>query len=93
MATISRNLAELRREGLETVSTSSTISLFRNSSLPRRIVEQEPVIQVTFTLRITTFFSWHKPFSVLILICGLAVNCRHNASFDSRSEYSIIRGE
>jgi hypothetical protein len=45
VATISRNLAELRREGLETVSTSSTISLFRNSSLPRRIVEQEPVIQ------------------------------------------------
>lgn len=50
VATISRNLAELRREGLDTVSTSSTISLFRNSSLPRRIVEQEPVIQVILSL-------------------------------------------
>jgi len=50
VATISRNLAELRHEGLESVSTSSTISLFRNSSLPRRIVEQEPVIQVTLSL-------------------------------------------
>lgn len=45
VATISRNLSELRSESLESVSTSSTISLFRNSSLPRQIVEQEPVIQ------------------------------------------------
>ncbi|XP_024368342.1 SPX domain-containing membrane protein OsI_21475 [Physcomitrium patens] len=45
VATISRNLAELRQENLETSSTSSVISLFRNSSLPRRVVEKEPVIQ------------------------------------------------
>ncbi|KAG0605422.1 hypothetical protein M758_9G057600 [Ceratodon purpureus] len=45
VATISRNLAELRHDTLETSSTSSAISLFRNASLPRRIVEQEPVIQ------------------------------------------------
>lgn len=45
VATISRNLAELRQENLETSSTSSALSLFRNSSLPRRVVEHEPVIQ------------------------------------------------
>lgn len=45
VATISRNLAELRHESLESASTSSAVSLFRNSSLPKRIVEQEPVIQ------------------------------------------------
>lgn len=48
VATISRNLAELRQENLETSSTSSALSLFRNSSLPRRVVEHEPVIQVFF---------------------------------------------
>ena len=46
VGTISRNLAELRHNSLERSSTSSTISLFRNASLPRRVVEQEPVIQV-----------------------------------------------
>lgn len=48
VATISRNLAELRHESLESASTSSAVSLFRNSSLPKRIVEQEPVIQVSY---------------------------------------------
>lgn len=48
VATISRNLAEIRRESMETDSTSSAISLFRSSSLPRRVVEDEPVIQVNY---------------------------------------------
>lgn len=55
VATISRNLAELRQENLETSSTSSVISLFRNSSLPRRVVEKEPVIQVFSRIYFFTF--------------------------------------
>jgi hypothetical protein len=44
VATISRNLAELRTLGLNTYS--STISLYREAELPRAVVEQEPIIQV-----------------------------------------------
>ena len=48
VATISRNLAEIRHESMETDSTSSAISLFRSSSLPRRVIEDEPIIQVNY---------------------------------------------
>lgn len=46
VATISRNLAELRNESLEAASASSAVSLFRYAALPARIIEEEPVIQV-----------------------------------------------
>ncbi|XP_024391930.1 SPX domain-containing membrane protein At4g22990 isoform X3 [Physcomitrium patens] len=45
VATISRNLAELRNESLEAASASSAVSLFRYAALPARIIEEEPVIQ------------------------------------------------
>jgi hypothetical protein len=46
VATISRNLAELRAQSFEINSTSSSVSLFRSASLPRRFVEDEPIIRV-----------------------------------------------
>ncbi len=46
VATISRNLAELRAQSFEIKSTSSSVSLFRSASLPRRFVEDEPIIRV-----------------------------------------------
>ncbi|CAK9219541.1 unnamed protein product [Sphagnum troendelagicum] len=45
VATISRNLAELRAQSFEINSTSSSVSLFRSASLPRRFVEDEPIIR------------------------------------------------
>jgi hypothetical protein len=45
VATISRNLAELRAQSFEINSTSSSVSLFRSASLPQRFVEDEPIIR------------------------------------------------
>jgi hypothetical protein len=51
VATISRNLAELQTMSLNTYS--STISLYHEAELPRAVVEQEPIIQVTFSTTIS----------------------------------------
>jgi hypothetical protein len=48
VATISQNLVELRAQRFEMSSTSSSVSLFRYASLPRRVVEEEPIIKVLF---------------------------------------------
>ncbi|KAH8940061.1 hypothetical protein BDL97_15G068500 [Sphagnum fallax] len=58
VATISRNLAELRTLGLNTYS--STISLYHEAELPRAVVEQEPIIQAieTATDRLTQKLSF-----------------------------------
>jgi hypothetical protein len=53
VATISQNLLELRAQRFEMSSTSSSVSLFRYASLPRRVVEEEPIIKVLFVF--TTF--------------------------------------
>ncbi|CAK9261087.1 unnamed protein product [Sphagnum jensenii] len=45
VATISQNLLELRAQRFEMSSTSSSVSLFRYASLPRRVVEEEPIIK------------------------------------------------
>jgi hypothetical protein len=89
VATISRNLAEIRHESMETDSTSSAISLFRSSSLPRRVIEDEPIIQVNYlnVFCSLTVLVWETDILIyketcynkltLSLVCSFVWNMKH----------------
>jgi SPX domain protein involved in polyphosphate accumulation len=81
VATISQNLVELRAQRFEMSSTSSSVSLFRHASLPRRVVEEEPIIKVlfvfaTFILSLRMLFTCVKTrYEILLHHVINLVNC------------------
>lgn len=92
VATISQNLVELRAQRFEMSSTSSSVSLFRYASLPRRVVEEEPIIKVffvftTFILSLRMLFTCVKTrYEILLHHVINLVNCM-NAELHPTSRY------
>jgi hypothetical protein len=92
VATISQNLVELRAQRFEMSSTSSSASLFRYASLPRRVVEEEPIIKVlfvfaTFILSLRMLFTCVKTrYEILLHHVINLVNCM-NAELHPTSRY------